>query len=49
MKREWLTGNLYATREDAITGERAYITYHNSHRMHKALRNVTPIEFEKCA
>ncbi|MFA0813648.1 IS3 family transposase, partial [Microbulbifer epialgicus] len=49
LKREWLTGNLYTTREDAITDVRAYIAYYNSRRIHTTLGDVTPIEFEKCA
>ncbi|WP_373565921.1 integrase core domain-containing protein [Microbulbifer okhotskensis] len=40
LKREWLTGNLYATREDAITDVRAYIAYYNSLStfLHKATK-----------
>ncbi|WP_444945065.1 IS3 family transposase [Microbulbifer sp. ZKSA006] len=49
LKREWLTGNLYATREDAITDVRAYIAYYNSRRIHSTLGYVTPIEFEEYA
>lgn len=49
LKREWLTGNLYPTREDAITDVRAYIAYYNSRRIHTTLGDVAPIEFEKCA
>ncbi|WHI45265.1 IS3 family transposase [Microbulbifer sp. VAAF005] len=49
LKREWLTGNLYPTREGAITDVRAYIAYYNSRRIHTTLGDVTPIEFEKCA
>ncbi|WP_152451752.1 IS3 family transposase [Microbulbifer sp. THAF38] len=49
LKREWLTGNIYPTREDAIADVRAYIAYYNSRRIHSSLEYITPIEFEKCA
>ena len=48
-KREWLTGNVYPTREDAVADVRAYIVYYNSRRLHTTLGDLTPIEFEQCA
>ena len=48
-KREWLTGNFYPTREDAVADVRAYIAYYNSRRLHTTLGDMRPIEFEKCA
>ncbi|ABI59330.1 hypothetical protein ABO04_11945 [Nitrosomonas sp. HPC101] len=47
MKREWLTGVLYQTREDAIQDVQAYMVYYNSRRLHTTLGNMTPQEFEK--
>ncbi|MGB5670121.1 MAG: IS3 family transposase, partial [Sedimenticolaceae bacterium] len=49
LKREWLTGNVYATRELAVADVRSYIAYYNSRRLHTMLGDVTPIEFEKSA
>ncbi|WP_444933562.1 IS3 family transposase [Microbulbifer sp. JTAC008] len=49
LKREWLTGNLYPTREDAVADVRAYIAYYNSRRIHTTLGDLAPIEFEECA
>lgn len=49
LKREWLTGNIYATREAAIEDVRAYVNYYNSRRPHSTLGDRTPIEFEYCA
>lgn len=49
LKREWLTGNVYRTREEAIADVRAYIAYYNHRRLHTTLRDVTPMEFEQCA
>jgi len=49
LKREWLTGNVYPTREDAVADVRAYIAYYNSRRLHTTLGDVTPMEFEKSA
>jgi len=49
LKREWLTGNVYQTREAAIVDVRTYIAYYNSRRLHTTLDDMTPIEFEKCA
>ncbi|MDR5900478.1 IS3 family transposase [Halomonas vilamensis] len=49
LKREWLTGNLYSTRESAIADVRAYIAYYNARRLHTTLGDMTPIEFEKIA
>ncbi len=49
LKREWLTGNVYPTREAAVADVRAYIVYYNSRRLHTTLGDMTPIEFEKCA
>jgi transposase InsO family protein len=49
LKREWLTGNVYATREEAVADVRAYIAYYNSRRLHTTLGDNTPIEFEQCA
>lgn len=49
LKREWLTGVLYQTREDAIQDVQAYMMYYNSRRLHTTLGNMTPQEFEKSA
>jgi transposase InsO family protein len=49
LKREWLTGNVYLHREDAVADVRAYIAYYNARRLHTTLGDKTPIEFEKCA
>lgn len=54
LKREWLDGNHYATREAAILDVRDYIRYYNSRRLHTTIGDKTPIEFEmeqlaKCA
>lgn len=54
LKREWLDGNRYATREMAIRDVREYIAYYNSRRLHTTIGDKTPIEFEnktgaKCA
>ncbi|WP_189386845.1 IS3 family transposase, partial [Bacterioplanes sanyensis] len=49
LKREWLTGNIYATREHAVADVREYIAYYNARRLHTTLGDATPIEFEKCA
>lgn len=49
LKREWLTGILYKTREDAISDVQAYMVYYNSCRLHTTLGNMTPQEFEKRA
>lgn len=47
LKREWLTGNVYQTRESAIADTHAYMRYYNSQRIHTAIGDVTPVEFEK--
>jgi transposase InsO family protein len=49
LKREWLTGNVYPSREDAVADVRAYIAYYNARRLHTTLGDKTPIEFEQCA
>lgn len=49
LKREWLTGNIYPTRESAVADVRAYVDYYNSRRQHTTLGDRTPIEFENCA
>lgn len=49
LKREWLTGNVYPTREGAVADVRAYIAYYNSRRLHTTLGDWAPIEFEQCA
>ncbi|GGY53761.1 hypothetical protein GCM10011297_28050 [Bacterioplanes sanyensis] len=49
LKREWLTGNIYATREHAVADVREYIGYYKFRRLHTTLGDATPIEFEKCA
>ena len=47
LKREWLTGNIYQTREAAIADTHAYIGYYNTQRIHTTIGDMTPIEFEK--
>lgn len=49
LKREWLAGILYKTRESAIQDILNYIAYYNSHRLHTTLGNMTPLQFEKSA
>ncbi len=49
LKREWLTGNVYPTRDAAVADVQAYIAYYNSFRLHTTLGDLTPIEFEQCA
>lgn len=46
LKREWLTGNVYQTRDSAVADVRLYIAYYNSRRLHTTLDDVTPMEFE---
>ncbi|WP_444900923.1 IS3 family transposase [Microbulbifer sp. VAAC004] len=48
MKREWLMGNLYPTKEEAIADVRAYIAFYNSSRIHTTLGDLASIEFKKC-
>ena len=47
LKREWLTGNTYQTRDSAKTDVHAYIAYYNAHRIHTTIGHRSPIEFEK--
>lgn len=47
LKREWLTGNVYQTREFAIADTHAYMRYYNSQRIHTEIGDVKPVEFEK--
>jgi putative transposase len=47
LKREWLTGNAYQTRDSAKNDIQTYIAYYNAHRIHTAIGNMSPIEFEK--
>lgn len=49
LKREWLTGNIFPTREAAIADVRRYMIYYNSRRLHTTIGDKTPIEFENCA
>ncbi len=49
LKREWLTGQVYASPEAAADDVRAYIAYYNSDRLHTTLGDLTPIEFEQSA
>jgi transposase InsO family protein len=49
LKREWLTGNVYPTRDDAVADARAYIAYSNSLRQNKTLGDHPNIKFEQCA
>jgi len=49
LKREWLTGNIYQTRDTASADVQSYINYYNSRRLHTTIADMTPIEFEKCA
>ena len=47
LKREWLIGNIYQTRESAMADIQAYIAYYNAHRIHTTIGDMEPIEFEK--
>ena len=49
LKEEWLTGNLYPTREAAAADVRAYSGDYNSCHLHTLLDNLTPIVLEQCA
>jgi transposase InsO family protein len=49
LKREWVTGTIYPTREIAQADVKAYIAYYNSRRLHTTLDDMTPIEFENCS
>ena len=49
LKREWLTGNVYTTRDNADSDITSYMVYYNTRRLHTTLNNQTPIEFEQCA
>ena len=46
LKREWLTGNHYATRDAAIRDVREYIAYYNSRRLHTTIGDMAPMDFE---
>ncbi len=47
LKREWLTGNVYQTREPAIADIHTYLGYYNIQRIHTTIGDMAPIEFEK--
>ncbi|MBK7653177.1 MAG: hypothetical protein IPJ20_24010 [Flammeovirgaceae bacterium] len=48
MKREWLTGNVYQTRESAIADTHIkFGYYYNTQRIHTMISDMTSIEFEK--
>ena len=47
LKREWLTGNVYQTRQSAIADTHTYIGYYNTPRLHTTIRDMTPMEFER--
>lgn len=49
LKREWLAGIRYQTREEVIQDVQDYMAYYNSCRLHTTLGNMTPQEFEKNA
>lgn len=47
LKREWLTGNVYQTRESAIADTHIKFGYYNTQRIHTMISDMTSIEFEK--
>jgi putative transposase len=47
LKREWLTGNVYNTRDLATADVRSYVSCYNSRRLHTTVGDMTPIGFEK--
>ena len=49
LKREWVTGKIYPTKESVVTDVNAYIAYYNGSRLHTTIGDMTPIEFEECA
>ncbi|WP_394809294.1 IS3 family transposase [Nitrosomonas sp.] len=44
---EWLTGNIYQTRESAIVNTHAYMSCYNTQHIHTTIDNITPVEFKK--
>ena len=48
LKREWTSGQLYRTRQEAIADVREYVmVYYNAKRLHSTLGCKTPSDFEK--
>lgn len=49
LKREWVTGVDYHSKNEAIKDIKAYIAYYNGKRLHTTINDMTPIQFEECA
>ncbi|MCB1948593.1 MAG: IS3 family transposase [Nitrosomonas sp.] len=49
LKREWLTGNTYATREAVINDVNSYMKFYNQNRLHSTINDMSPINYEKCS
>lgn len=49
IKREWLTGNIYSTREAVIRDVNHYMKFYNQIRLHSTINDMSPINFEKCS
>jgi len=49
IKREWLTGNTYSTREAIINDVNSYMKFYNQSRLHSTINDMSPINYEKCS
>ena len=47
LKREWLTGSVSPTWQEAVADVSAYLVYYHSRRLHTMLGDRTPIKFEQ--